>query len=120
MLLGERRRTARFTLVAVERGTDRLGDLPARVRAAARIDTNGEVSWPLARVEEAIEALADTGYLILGLDVRTYAEGGAVTEVPLVDLSGGATGPEEARDQALAALANRGGDARAWVLVTWQ
>lgn len=43
--------------------------------------TNGEVSWPIGEAELAINALADAGVVILGLDVRHVDKDGRTQEV---------------------------------------
>jgi hypothetical protein len=49
-----------------------LSGLPTDVQRAARIDANGEVSWPDDYAASAIEALTEAGHRVLGLDVRFY------------------------------------------------
>jgi hypothetical protein len=96
-----------------------LNGLPATVRAVARVDPNGEVSWPLANVADALTALTDAGFIVLDLDTRTYDEQGQVTEIPFADYSHSPLTPEQARDQSLAALHGYTGEKGDWVLVTW-
>jgi hypothetical protein len=111
---------------------DDLAVLPAGVRAAARIYDNGEISWPIAGAQEAIDSLADAGFLILGLDVRRHDDRGHTWETPWSDFSGtndyrrssdgDATAlVEKSRLHALQALAREDtpefGD---WILVTWR
>lgn len=49
-----------------------LSALPNDLQAAARVDPNGEVSWPDAMGAAAITSLADIGATVLGLDLRYY------------------------------------------------
>jgi hypothetical protein len=95
---------------------DDLDVLPAALRESARRDENGEVTWPLADAAAVVDALADAGRVVLGLDVRTYGDDGSIAEVAWSDHSG--RNVEEARLAALAALRREDlpGD---WVLVTW-
>jgi hypothetical protein len=58
-----------------------VASLPDRLRASARIDANGEVSWPLAQARDAISELAESGRVVLGLDMRDYDAEGLFTEV---------------------------------------
>jgi hypothetical protein len=74
----------------VDAGPLAVKELPPDIRASARVDTNGEVSWPLADVRRAVAALGDAGRVILGLDARSYGNDGAVvTEASVADLSRG-------------------------------
>jgi hypothetical protein len=59
-----------------------LAVLPDEIRAAAHVFHNGEVAWPNEVAEAAINALAATGKLILGLDARTLYPDGGVMEIP--------------------------------------
>ena len=52
-----------------------LTRLSSRVREAAIINPNGEVRWAADIALEAINELADTGSLILGLDIWPDEEG---------------------------------------------
>jgi len=110
---------------------DDLALLPGDVRARARIDPNGEVSWPISEASHAISCLADAGFVILGLDVRWYDDQGHIHENAWSALSnadydqGLASGKaaliELGRDQALQALAReRIWEFGNWILVTWQ
>jgi len=96
-----------------------LGLLPADLRAAARVDPNGEVAWPVAFAHDAIVALARAGFVVLGLDVRTYGADGSIMEVAWSSFGGTVSidSITEARDEALDALGRPDlpGD---WVLVT--
>jgi hypothetical protein len=58
-----------------------LERLPAGVRDAARINPNGEVEWPLAIARSAVDALAQLGFVVLGLDLREYDDDGGFVEV---------------------------------------
>ena len=104
-----------------------LSRLPDGVRASARVRENGEVEWPLAEVTGAIDALADDGRVILGLDLRSYPDGETV-EVPWSSFepgdSIGATAVEAGRSAAHAALARENfaelREYAEWVLITWR
>jgi hypothetical protein len=96
-----------------------LVKLPADVAESAHVDTNGEVWWQGQDAERAVDALADAGLVILGLDLRDY--GGDSRFFETAWSSYGPTGSddvERARVAALAALArpDRTGNA---VLITW-
>lgn len=60
-----------------------LAALPDEVRATAHIFSSGEVAWPNDRAEAAINALATSGQLVLGLDARTLPADGGVMEIPV-------------------------------------
>jgi CHASE2 domain-containing sensor protein len=88
-----------------------LSALPKDMQAAARIDANGEVSWPDSAAAAAISALADTGALVLGLDVRFYDADDRFYEIAWSSFDPdrskpSATNRSDARDAALARLAN--------------
>ncbi len=92
-----------------------LDILPPNLRASARVESSGEVAWPLDDGPAVINALADAGRTVLGLDLRTYADN-RVTEVAWSDHSGCTA--EDARAQALAALGSDDLPGE-WVLITW-
>jgi len=99
-----------------------LSRLSSRVREAAIVNPNGEVRWPADIALEAINELADTGSVLLGLDVWPDEEG-EITEAPLSAYRGGATEPniDAARLYAIEALRRVTGFG--WsnpsILVTW-
>jgi hypothetical protein len=99
---------------------DDLRFLPADVQASARPLDNGEVCWPLSHVAEAVNALADAGRIVLGLDVRDYQDDGTFFEVPWSDFQplGQADDVERAREHAQAALL-RSDLPGSWLVVTW-
>ncbi|MCP2048982.1 UNVERIFIED_ORG: hypothetical protein J3D58_003054 [Paenarthrobacter nicotinovorans] len=79
-------------------------------------DPNGEVSWPAPQASAVIEALADSGRLVLGLDVRDYQSDGTFIELPWWSYTG--SDVQEARASAVAVLGH--GDLPGeWVLITW-
>lgn|GEM_PF-2041670 len=82
----------------------------------ARCDPNGEVSWPVSQASAAIDALADSGRLVLGLDIRSYQSDGTFLEVPWSSYTG--SDAEEARSFALSTL-SQGDLPGNWVLITW-
>lgn len=103
--------------------------LPNEIREAARL-SSGEVEWPQDTAKAAITALADAGFVIVGLDVRSYFDG--TREVPMsscdpdprLSPDRNAARGKEAALEALAdidlyAPKNPDGDADIWVLVTW-
>jgi hypothetical protein len=115
-----------------DRRTD-LSSLPPSVASAARIHGNGEVEWPRKVAADAIRALGDAGFLVLGLDLRQYPDGRTL-EAPWFDIERApevdwppdddpALWPVRCADAAIEALARA--DASAdwddldWVLVTW-
>jgi hypothetical protein len=90
--------------------------LPAELRAAARVAVSGEVIWPLSDAPAVIMALAQSGRLVLGLDLRNYSDDGSFYEIAWSSYDGADV--LAARDSALLALsrADLPGD---WVLITW-
>lgn len=108
-----------------------LSALPDDLRAAAVITNGGqEVMWPRVFARAAVNALADDGVVVLGLDLRSDGEGftpsGLSTEIPWSTfraVDGEHDHVEAARSDALAALdrlrAEADLDAYRWVLVTW-
>jgi hypothetical protein len=48
-----------------------LSFLPAEFRSSAIRTETGEVMWPLAVAAAVVNAIADAGRLILGLDLRS-------------------------------------------------
>lgn len=106
-----------------------LSVLPDDLRAAAIFTNEGrEVMWPREFAPGVVNALADEGVIVLGLDLRSDGEGttppGASTEVAWSAFHPG-TGNhvDEARNQALHALKRLRTSpnlaAYRWVLVTW-
>jgi hypothetical protein len=104
-----------------------LTQLSDRVRDAARIDANAETSWPLDLTAEAINELAASGCVLLGLDLRDYDDAGNFIEVAWSAYRGRASGRDEietSRAEALAgiqrALVEASNWNDPWVLVTWK
>jgi hypothetical protein len=105
-----------------------LSVVPEDLRDSARVRENGEVEWALADAPRVINALADAGFVVLGLDLRSYPDGQTV-EAPWSSFEpedglGPATNVEAGRRAALDALA-RGNlaehvDRAEWILVTWR
>lgn len=99
-----------------------LTRLSIRIRESAIVNPNGEVRWPADIAFEAINELADTGSVILGLDIWPDEEG-EITEAPLSAYPGGATEPniEPSRLHAIEALRRVPGFGRSnpSILVTW-
>jgi hypothetical protein len=108
-----------------------LSGLSPELKAAARFTNGGrEVMWPRGEIERVVNALADRGAVVLGLDLRSDGEGstppGLETEVPWSayhrDPSSELSEVDDARQQALEALHRLGRadlDEYRWVLVTW-
>ncbi|MEW9870972.1 hypothetical protein [Arthrobacter sp. HS15c] len=95
---------------------DDLSFLAADLQSGARHDPNGEVMWPGSQAPAVIEALANAGRLILGLDIRNYGADGTFVEVPWSSYTG--SDLQEGRDFALEVLSH--GDLPGeWVLITW-
>ncbi|MFC8040228.1 hypothetical protein ACFUOZ_12810 [Paenarthrobacter sp. NPDC057355] len=93
-----------------------LSFLTEDLQRGARCDPNGEVSWPISQATAAIEGLAGSGRLVLGLDIRDYQNDGTFIEVPWASYTG--SDVEEARAFAVSVLSQDDlpGD---WVLITW-
>lgn len=72
-----------------------LSFLTEDLQREARCDPNGEVSWPISQASAAIEALADSGRLVLGLDIRDYQSDGTFLEVPWSSYTGSEGVPDE-------------------------
>jgi len=104
-----------------------LSFLPDDLKAVAVFTTNKEeVMWARHHVERVIAEVADSGHVVLGLDLRSDGLGftppGLATEVPW-SIYDGEADPAAARDAALAALRRRdieSFDEYRWVLVTWR
>jgi hypothetical protein len=101
-----------------------LAALPVTVRGAARVFKNGEVAWPHEHAEAAIDALADAGKLVLGLDARSMYPDGSAVEVPISAWRESAgeldvDAIERARTEALRALPTSVSEGTL-VLITWQ
>ena len=94
--------------------------LPARVQEAARVLDNGEVMWPVGEAEQAIEALAAGGRVVLGTDVRDYQPDGSFFETAWSSFE--PRGVDDADGGCRAALSalHRGSLPGEWVLVTWR
>lgn len=96
---------------------DDLGVLSDELRARARVEPNGEVSWHVRDAPAVLGELAEVGRVALGLDMRDYDEDGTFLEVAWSVYEG--VDPVEARDAALRALEREDlpGD---WALITWR
>jgi len=96
---------------------DDLGVLSDELRTKARVDPNDEVSWHVRDVSGVLEALAEAGRVVLGLDMRDYDDDGTFLETAWSVYKG--ADPVEAREAALAAIAREDlpGD---WALITWR
>lgn len=58
-----------------------LERMPADLRRSVRLTNNDRVvMWPRAEAAKAIEALAEAGKVVLGLDVRRYLADGTFYE----------------------------------------
>jgi hypothetical protein len=100
------------------------------LRTSAVFTNEGrEVMWPLDEAEAVVNALADHGTVVLGLDLRSDGEGftpeGLATEVPLSAFRpepSSENGVEAARRDATEALRRselKDLSGYKWVLVTW-
>lgn len=97
-----------------------MAALPKPVQRNAQPTESGETMWHVRAVRGAINALADAGRIIVGLDVRDFALDGSFRETAWSSYEPtGANDVEVARTAALSALDREQlpGD---WVLVTWQ
>ena len=95
--------------------------LPAGVREAAVVLENGEVMWPWDSAREAIAALADAGFFIVGLDARELTGEFETSELPISSWSG--SDVASSRDAAFDALAEAeriSGWHSPHILVTWE
>ncbi len=99
--------------------------LPQTVQAKAEVQDNGEVVWRLDDAMDAINALADSGQIILGLDFWEYYPDGGLLEMPWssYEPEGTTTDVENGRRTALSEL-ERGISVHSltpdhWVLITW-
>lgn len=108
-----------------------LSRLPAELQRHARIDAKGEVSWSGLHAAAAIDALAATDAVVLGLDIRFYDSEGRFYEVPWSSFDPDssttrAANVEASRRAALEALARIDEAGRPddtverRILVTWQ
>ena len=85
-----------------------------------RSSPNGEVRWPLRQAESAVNALADGGLVVLGLDLRESDEHGQFFEIPWTSYEpAGLDDVQKARAQALMALRRAEPPAK-YVLITWK
>jgi hypothetical protein len=87
-----------------------LSALPKDVQSAARVHANGEVSWPDSTAAIAISALADSGVIVLGLDLRYYDSNDTFYEIAWSSFEPNASKPTaanitDAREAALRRLA---------------
>lgn len=107
-----------------------LSPLPVELQSQAIQTASGEVMWPRTSAAHAVEALANSGHLVLGLDLRSDGGGstppGLSTEVPWSDFRPDSNTLEAqiepAKEYALEALrrpdlAELAG--YGWVLITW-
>jgi hypothetical protein len=108
-----------------------ISDLPKELRAAARVHPNGEVSWPDGTAAAAITGLAESGAIVLGLDVRYYDTNDRCYEIAWSSFEPDASKPAnanaaDARDAALERLGRIDDQeppddtVERRVLITWQ
>jgi hypothetical protein len=99
--------------------------MPPELLRRVRIAANGEVSWPLVDAARAVNALADAGQLVLGLEVEEFDDKG-ITVTPWSffepdELDRAEANVRRAREAALEALTAPGlADHGDWVLVDWR
>lgn len=74
-------RTARLLVDDRHVPASDLSDLAAQVRSSPIVLDNGEVMWPFDAAADAINELARSGRVILGVDARERHDAGLVTEV---------------------------------------
>ncbi len=55
---------------------ENFSSLPDEIQSSARILPNGEICWPFGVASAAINAIANVGQVILGLDIRELDEAG--------------------------------------------
>lgn len=97
--------------------------LPEEIAREARFD-GSEVMWPRPAAVDAIQALAEQGHVVLGLDLRRYEADGRFYEVAWSAYE--PSGSEDAPAGGAAALAalQRPNivemDGYDWVLITWR
>jgi len=102
-----------------------LADLSEQIRSSAIVLDNGEVMWPFDSAVDAINELARSQRVILGLDARERHDAGLVTEVPIssYEPAGEAADVEHGRQAAIEAL-GRAERVTGWhkphMLVTWR
>ena len=94
--------------------------LPARVQEAARVLDNGEVMWPVGEAEQAIEALAAVGRVVLGTDVRDYQPDGSFFETAWSSFEPGGVDDADSGCRAALSALHSGSLPGDWVLVTWR
>lgn len=94
-----------------------LGFLSNELRSQARVDANGEVAWHVRHAPAVLSELAESGRVVLGLDVRDYDPDGAFFEIAWSVYEG--EDPFEARDAALQAF-TRDELPGEWALITWR
>ena len=112
--------------VAKRRAADSpaLQELPEQVRATALGLAGGEVMWSRSQAHAAIRGLAESGALIVGLDLRSDGPGGSrdpsvATEIPWTVCRSIAI--DEAAREALAGVEAAWDDYpdHPWILITW-
>jgi hypothetical protein len=108
-----------------------LAFLAPSVRAAARYTNGGrEVMWPRDCAKDVVNAMADNGLVVLGLDLRSDGDGVTpaelATEIPWSayqhDPSAATDPVEGARAHALTALGRPNlheFEGYPWILITW-
>jgi len=91
------------------------------LRTSAIVLDNGEVMWPRELGPAVIDAISNSGRIVLGLDLRSDGDGepapGLDTEVPLFDNKGAAL--DQSQMAAHEALDPSLLPEYRWVLVTW-
>lgn len=97
-----------------------MAALPAAVQRAAHTDEHGETTWRIEAAVSAIQALAEAGRVVLGLDVREYAIDGTFTEAAWSSYEPTGNGDPEAAGAAALEALSREHLPGEWILVTWR
>lgn len=103
---------------------DDLAKLPMNVAMSARVDPDGEISWPMEIGELAIDALAGAGFVIFGLNARLLDQDRIVETVWSTfepgDCDDAAAMVARSRAEALETLAREETDEfGSWLLISW-
>ncbi len=103
---------------------DDLAKLPMNGAMSARVDPDGEISWPMEIAERAIDALTAAGFVILGLNARRLDQDRIVETVWSTfepdDEDDDADNVARSRQAALETLTREETDEfGSWLLINW-